>query len=136
MSLDVGALAFALLLLLKAGVVVQLEIVDDVADNLSMDLSLAVDAQGVPHISYYHGGNGNLKYATRAGGNWTTEIVDTNGDVGKLTSLAVAADGVPHIGYFSSTDGTVKYATKSPQGWRVETVGPSGGRSISIAVGR
>jgi hypothetical protein len=60
----------------------------------------------VIHISYRDKTNGTLKYATNAGGMWTTSIVDNSADVGLYTSLKIGPDGKPRIAYMM-LDGTV-----------------------------
>jgi hypothetical protein len=79
--------------------------------------SIAVDAEGQPHIAYYdfdNGlGGGKLKYARRSPtGTWSTETVDSNGDVGAYTSIALDSSGRPHISYYDFTSGNLKYARR------------------------
>jgi hypothetical protein len=52
-----------------------------------------------PHISYYDSDNGDLKYATLDGGEWTIETIDSTGDVGLYTSIALESRGAlrPYI---------------------------------------
>jgi hypothetical protein len=66
--------------------------------------SLALDAQGDPHISYLDVSNYDLKYAVKTGGSWTIETVDATGNVGRYTSIRLDAQGNPHISYFDDTD--------------------------------
>jgi hypothetical protein len=54
----------------------------EVADNggFGVDVgaytSIKVDASNNPHISYYDRDNGNLKYAHKSGGVWSSEPAD------------------------------------------------------------
>ena len=78
--------------------------------------SLAVDASGRVHVSYYDGTNGDLKYATCAAsctsaGSWQTVAVDQSQNVGQYTSLAVDASGRVHVSYYDETNGDLKYTT-------------------------
>jgi len=76
--------------------------------------SIAVDAGGSVHISYFDYTNRDLKYATNASGSWQTYTVDSAGDVGEYTSIAVDAGGHCHISYYDDThDGDLKYATNA-----------------------
>ncbi len=63
--------------------------------------SIARDAAGNLHVAYYDRTQGDLKYARRAGGAWTTHIVDADGDVGRFTSIAIGEDGRPRISYMA-----------------------------------
>ena len=58
-----------------------------------------------------------------------TEVVDTDGNVGKFSSLKLDSLGRPHIAYFEWTDrvsgvdqGLVKYAAWSGEVWEIEEV--------------
>jgi hypothetical protein len=81
--------------------------------------SLAFDAQGNPHISYYSLSYA-VKHASKSGGVWTIETVDAAQDA--YTSLALDAHGDPHISYRDLARGYLKYASKSGGVWTFETV--------------
>lgn len=87
--------------------------------------SIALNDQGEPGISFYDSVNGDLMFATRAGGIWTTEPVDQTGDVGLYTSL-VLRDGVGHITYYDKSSGDLKYAVSVQQGWTIQRVDTDG----------
>ncbi len=88
--------------------------------------SLALDAEGKAHISYYDYNNDDLKYATNESGSWVKETVDTTGDVGQYTSLALDAAGKPHISYYDTTNGDLKYTTNTSGVWETETADING----------
>jgi hypothetical protein len=83
--------------------------------------SIAVDANGVRHISYYDALNKDLKYArcatncTNSAG-WSRVTVDkgagaTGTTVGEFSSLAVGPGGKVHVSYYDRTAGRLKYAS-------------------------
>lgn len=51
---------------------------------------------------------------------WTTETVESSGDVGRYSSLALDKDGWPHISYLGIDD--LKYAYEDSLGWHKTTV--------------
>ncbi len=104
-------------------------------------VSLAVDAQGNPAISYQDAGEGILRFARRAGGSWSAEAVDPEPGAGGFSSLAFDASGAPHIAYFFSAgpgDGRLRYAARRGAAWSIETLadppGWDAGWAPSIAV--
>ncbi|MBD3399726.1 MAG: T9SS type A sorting domain-containing protein, partial [Candidatus Coatesbacteria bacterium] len=88
--------------------------------------SLALDAGGNPHISYYYVNNDDLKYAHWTGASWEIETVDSAGDVGEYTSLELDSSDNPHISYFNNTNGDLKYARWNGASWEIETVDSDG----------
>jgi len=78
-------------------------------------ISVAVDAQGNPHI-IYQDGQGGLKHATTLQGGWSLETVATSG-AGVYNSVAIDKNGNLHVAY-----GSLTYATKSTGVWVSETV--------------
>jgi hypothetical protein len=91
-----------------------------------------------------------LKYATKAGDTWQTQVVDGLGDVGQYTSLALDAGGFAHISYTDQTTVSsgpilqtggahglhVKYADNATGRWVVENADASGtwSQSTSLAL--
>ncbi|HZK30800.1 MAG TPA: hypothetical protein VFC43_06165, partial [Methanoregula sp.] len=53
---------------------------------------------------------------------WTTETVDSPGDVGWYTSLTLDNSGIPRISYFDWTKRHLKFAEKTGGMWTNETV--------------
>ncbi|MBI4656591.1 MAG: T9SS type A sorting domain-containing protein [Elusimicrobia bacterium] len=115
-------------------------------------LSITVDANDRPHISYLDVLNRDLKYAKRnsatgapgavsyangwTGVSWSTETVDSEGDVGGFTSIAVDSEGNPHISYYDSTNDSLKYAKWHGNSWLISAVDSYGkaGWDTSIAL--
>jgi hypothetical protein len=97
------------------------ETVDNLGD-VGRFTSIAVDSTDKIHISYYDNISCDVKYATNAGGSWTTYVIDGEDDVGQCTSIAVDKADKIHISYFDYTYGGLKYATNSGGSWTTETV--------------
>jgi uncharacterized caspase-like protein len=98
--------------------------------------SLAFDAHGHPHLSYYDATNGSLRYLHHDGSAWNTwQVVDSAGNVGADTSLALDAAGQPHIAYWDVTGDNLRYATHDGTRWITHTVDSGDvGRSASLAL--
>lgn len=105
------------------------------------EMSLALDSNDNPHISYYWS-TGYLKYATWSGSKWNIEIVDDTGQIGSRNSIAVDSLDRPHISYravaFPGQPGSgLKYAKKIGSTWSKEVVdicNPDSFHSTSITV--
>jgi hypothetical protein len=96
-------------------------------------ISLDLDADDYPHISYYDTSEGNMTYAYKDASGWHFDVVDT---LGWYTSLVLDDDGDPHISYQKSgTD--LRYAHRTDSGWYSETVHSMAywdGRATSLAL--
>ena len=108
----------------------------DSAGDVGNDTSIAVDSNDRAHISYYDRTNGDLKYATNAGGSWATYTLDSVGNVGMFTSIAVDSNNKVHISYLDWTNADLKYATNASGSWAYYTIDSTGnvGLYSSIAV--
>ena len=94
----------------------------DFSGRVGLDTSLALDAAGNPHISYFDYTSSKLKYAAWNGTGWDVQIVDTTADVGEYTSLALNDDGWPRISYYDWTHGALKYAAWNGAEWELQTL--------------
>lgn len=84
----------------------------DSSGNVGNWVSIAIGVDGLPIMSYYDAGNGNLKVlhcgdAACSSGNTTTPV-DTAGDVGAYTAIAIGLDGKPIISYYDVTNGNLR----------------------------
>ena len=79
-----------------------------VPDQVQHDLGFDLSKTGVPHIATISRNSPYaLRYFTKVGLNWTSELVDTSltgGSTGLAPSVAVDAAGTPHIAYFDQTN--------------------------------
>jgi len=109
------------------------------ASGLGRDVSLALTADGWPHLSFYEAMNHRLVFAYKDGAGWHSEMVEADvGASGGHASLALDASGNPHLSYFTGLPNEIalRYAFKDGTGWHVETVAAgAGGASTSIALG-
>jgi hypothetical protein len=104
-------------------------------------LSVAVDANGVPWVTYYTG-EGAVNLATTSGAGWTSvKIADAKpgngtGNLAETTAVAVDDEGTLYASWFDSNDQTVHLAS-SADGTTfepVDTNGTQGGAYPSLAV--
>ncbi|MCC7211863.1 MAG: hypothetical protein E3K40_11590 [Candidatus Brocadia sp.] len=67
---------------------------------------------------------------------WTTNIIDSTGYVGRYTSVAFETSGAVHISYYDTTNKDLKYATNVSGSWITSTLDSNGnvGLYTSIAV--
>ena len=84
--------------------------------------SLALDKAGSPHIAFVDSG-GNLRYASKASGNWVFSLVASAG-TGATTAVAMDDKDTAHVAYHDPAAGQLKYATraKGAASWNKITV--------------
>ncbi|MDP6188282.1 MAG: putative Ig domain-containing protein, partial [Candidatus Poseidoniaceae archaeon] len=102
---------------------------------------IAIDSNGKAHIVFYREDNTNLYHSTNAtaSGNWETNDIDKNNNVGQYCSIAIDSNDGLHVSYQYNTGNTLKYAYKAPgsswsSSWSKTTVDNTGGKSTSIAI--
>jgi hypothetical protein len=77
-------------------------------DSPAAFVSLALDHQGNPHITYES--RGELRYARKVAGTWTTEAI-TAGDFGGV-ALAIDNRGDAHIAYYDARQRLIRYVRR------------------------
>ena len=99
--------------------------------DIGEHVSLALDSNDTPYISYYEASHQMLQMAkyVGAGGNcgsnndWVCETVDHTGNVGKYSSIAIdPTDDLPKIAYYDDTANALKLATLNAFGWNIQTI--------------
>ncbi len=90
--------------------------IDSYPDAVGTYIATALDGKGGIGIAYYDRIHGNLGIASKAGGAWTTLIVDgqaadltDTGDMGIGASLFIDSAGDWHLSYVDGYDETVRY---------------------------
>ncbi|MCX8059101.1 MAG: chitobiase/beta-hexosaminidase C-terminal domain-containing protein [Spirochaetes bacterium] len=102
----------------------QIETVDTNGDFNSY-ISLDLDQNGFPHISYYDAITVSLKYAYFDGTEWIKETIDSTGNVGKYSSIAIDNNNKVYITYYqykSKSTGALKLATNKNGSWQISYI--------------
>ncbi len=90
----------------------------------AMNVSLALDIDNNPHVSYYR--DDALIYAHRSSAGWDKTIADDTEAVGRSSSIALDSSGKPHIAYRDLTKNTLKYASWDGVKWNLAVAGKAG----------
>jgi fibronectin type 3 domain-containing protein len=106
------------------------------APNSEDAMALAIDSYGAHHVCYYDRSITGLRYATDAGGSWSTTIVEEEGAVGQYCDIAVDSDRKAHISYYDAANQDLRYSTNAGGSWAAVKVDGTGlvGTFASIAV--
>ncbi len=105
--------------------------VDPGSGIISYHCSIAVSAEGVPHLGWYHeflpGGTqySHFRHAVLEDGAWMVRSVD-GGIAGKWSSMVVDSKGFPHASYSQfAHGGDLDYAEWDGTNWLITTVDSS-----------
>lgn len=74
--------------------------------------SVVFDRHDVPHISFCDAQRGDLRYATKVGGQWRVTTALSQGNVGKYTSVAVDSQGRVAIAFYDQDQKLLRYARR------------------------
>ena len=96
----------------------QFEVLTNWGDSIGNISSLALDAEGNPHIAFTH--NSKLRYARKVSSFWEIETVDGVNWVSSPIDLRLDRHDDLHIAYTS--DSNVMYASLDAQGWHTTEV--------------
>ncbi|UCD04239.1 MAG: right-handed parallel beta-helix repeat-containing protein [Candidatus Woesearchaeota archaeon] len=98
--------------------------------------SIAIDYNGMIHISYFNDTNDDLGYCNGTYGNWECKNLKTTGNVGYDSSIAIDSTNVVHISYYNETGGNLGYCNNSGGTWTCDNVATNGvvGEFSSIAI--
>ncbi|MCK9307614.1 MAG: PKD domain-containing protein, partial [Methanoculleus sp.] len=102
----------------------------DPAAGVGSHSSLALDAEGSAHISYYDQANETVKYAWTDGAWQTEKVVTSNG----WTSLALDGNGTPHIAYSNAAGTSLNYMTRQGSNWSETGITPVGSTYPSLVM--
>jgi hypothetical protein len=91
----------------------QIDTVDTHADRYS---ALVIDGNAALRVSTYDYTNKDLRTAQLPFLNptWSSEALDTTGDVGRHSGIVVDSTGATHISYHDDTNGTLRYLKLCP----------------------
>ncbi len=103
--------------------------IDTTVASLFARNTLAIDANGTPHVAYMDFAAKDVKYATRDGLGWLIEVVEDGAaldtpDVTSMPSLALDSQGRPHVVYAASRDGAYAliHAVRNSVIWNYDIV--------------
>jgi len=99
--------------------------------------SLVEDSNGILHVAYYDGVNGDLKYARReTNGTWSTSIIESKNTVGLYPSIVIGANSQPAVAYYAKTGGNLKLAEFNGSTWSTTLIDTTDdvGRYPSLAL--
>ena len=107
--------------------------VETADDSGGSEVSLALNGDGSPFLSYVRGGTLFCAYRQVAG--WNIETVDSAGGA-RYSSLALSGEGYPRICYYDSSADDLRYAYRDSGGWHLEIVDDEGdvGQRCSLAL--
>ncbi len=94
--------------------------------------SLALDANGNPHIVF---GAGGLQYASlSAAGEWTIQTLDASEAAGNYPSITLSPAGFPQVAYFDQKNEDLRFAVLENEIWTTEIVDSKGAVGLFTSI--
>ena len=91
-------------------------------------LSIDLDSQDRPHISYYSGdGVNSIKYAFKNSTGWHNHTIDSGTKLGWFSAIKIDSTDNPHIAYSKVNGNTLRYAMYDGSSWHTENIGAQSG---------
>lgn len=99
----------------------QVERVIDAEIDYAFATSIALDRDGIPHISFYNEEIQKLQLARKEGRSWSIETVDDNIGTGQFSSIAIDENNQIFISYYQD-GGIIKLASFDGGKWNIEMI--------------
>ncbi len=85
-------------------------------------ISLKLDTENLPHISYYDYYEGSLKYTFNSGSDWVFDTIESEGSTGCFNSLCLDSNNNPSISFYNWGGKALKYASLKQNDWDIQTI--------------
>lgn len=101
-----------------------IEVIDPDIGSTDSAISIAVDSNNYPHITYEEETNDicKLKYASKNNTGWHIQTLDSSYNVGNRSCLAFDSQDHAHIVYIDGGNNNIKYAYQDNSGWNFEHI--------------
>ncbi|MBI5207673.1 MAG: hypothetical protein HY934_07775, partial [Candidatus Firestonebacteria bacterium] len=94
----------------------------EVGPGVGKDISLQIDINGNPHISYTDSYKQCLKYCYYYDSTWYIQTIDNGPEVGRFSNLQLDQNQYPHIAYYDAKNGALKYIYFNGNKWNKEVI--------------
>ncbi|MGB0389629.1 MAG: hypothetical protein ACPGWR_32815, partial [Ardenticatenaceae bacterium] len=109
-------------------------LIEEISSNSSGSVSLALDSNDQPHVSYHQldvvGRDYDVRYAYWNGAAWVVKVVDSKPS--GPSSLKLDSNDLPHISYTVYPRGHLTYARWNGSAWIIETINPGARASLAL----
>jgi hypothetical protein len=94
----------------------------DSSGDIRKWISLKLNSDNYPHITYYDYTEGSLKYSYYNGDSWIFDTIESEGSTGCFNSLCLDNDNNPYIAYYDWGRKALKYTVSTDNIWDVQIV--------------